>query len=94
VKNGDCFIRRYFDCFLRHKEVIHLLLTDIVMPKMNGKELYDVLKNMQPDLKVVFMSGYASNLVGGQNIIAQHTNFIQKPFSLHKLSDIVRRALI
>jgi FixJ family two-component response regulator len=63
------------------------------MPRMNGKELYDVLRNLQPDLKVIFMSGYTSNLIGHQNIIDQGTSFIQKPFSLHKLSEIIRRVL-
>ncbi len=81
------------DLAKQHQGVIHLLLTDIIMPKMSGNVLYDVLKNMQPNLKVVFMSGYASNFIGDQNIIDEHTNFIQKPFSLKKLSDIIRRAL-
>ena len=84
---------RCIDLVKQHQGVIHLLLTDIIMPKMNGKELYEVLNNLQPDLRVVFMSGYASNLIGDQNIIDQHTNFIQKPFSLHKLSDIIRQTL-
>ena len=81
------------DLVKKHHGVIHLLLTDIIMPKMNGKDLYDVLNNLQPDLKVVFMSGYASNFLGNQNIIDPNTRFIQKPFSLHKLSEIIRRAL-
>ncbi|MEJ2157754.1 MAG: response regulator [Desulfobacteraceae bacterium] len=76
-----------------HSGHIHLLLTDIIMPKMNGRELYGVLNKLQPDLKVVFMSGYASNLFGDQNIIDANTRFIQKPFSLHKLSEIIRRTL-
>ena len=84
---------RCIDLVKNHHGVIHLLLTDIIMPKMNGKELYDVLHHLQPGLKVIFMSGYASNVISHQNILEQGTNFIQKPFSLHKLSEIIRRAL-
>lgn len=84
---------RCIDLVQKHDGVIHLLLTDIIMPKMNGKELYSVLNKMHPELKVVFMSGYASNLIGNQNIIDKDTSFIQKPFSLHKLSDVIRRTL-
>ena len=81
------------DLFKKHDSAIHLLLTDIIMPKMNGRELYGVLNKLQPNLKVVFMSGYASNLFGDQNIIDQDTSFIQKPFSLHELSEIIRRTI-
>lgn len=84
---------RCIDLVKKYNDVIHLLLTDIIMPKMNGRQLYDVLNNLQPNLKVIFMSGYASDLIGHQNMIDQDTSFIQKPFSLHKLSEIIRRTL-
>ena len=84
---------RCIDLAKKQQDVIHLLLTDIIMPKMTGKELYAVLNNLQPDLKVIFMSGYASDLVGHQDIIDQGTCFIQKPFSLHKLSEVIRQTL-
>jgi PAS domain S-box-containing protein len=84
---------RCIDLAKEHQGDIHLLLTDIIMPKMNGKELYDTLNTQQPNLRVVFMSGYASNFIGDQNIIDRRTNFIQKPFSLHRLSNIIRRTL-
>lgn len=81
------------DLAKKQSGAIHLLLTDVIMPRMNGKELYDTLNHLLPDLKVIFMSGYASDLVGQHNILDQDTCFIQKPFSLHKLSEIIRRAL-
>ena len=81
------------DLAKKHSGALHLLLTDVIMPRMNGKELYDALNQLLPDLKVIFMSGYASDLVGQQNILDHDTCFIQKPFSLHKLSEIIRRAL-
>jgi len=84
---------RCIELVKKHHGVIDLLLTDIIMPKMNGKELFDRLNKLHPDLKVMFMSGYASNLIGQLNIIDHDTCFIQKPFSLHKLSDIIRRAI-
>lgn len=84
---------RCIDLAKQHDGVIHLLLTDFIMPRMNGKELYDVLKKQQPSLKVIFMSGYASDLIGNQDFINRENSFIQKPFSLQKLSEIIRRTL-
>ena len=51
---------RCIDLVKQHDGIIHLLLTDLIMPGMNGKELYNTLNKLQTDLKVVFMSGYAS----------------------------------
>jgi PAS domain S-box-containing protein len=85
---GQCI-----DLVKHHQGVIHLLLTDIIMPKMNGKELYDVLNDLKPGLKVIFMSGYTSNIIRQDNIINKKTNFIQKPFSIYKLASIIRQTL-
>jgi len=72
---------------------LHLLLTDVVMPRMNGVDLFDTLHLMLPDLKVLFMSGYASDVIGRHGVLDEKVNFIQKPFSLHALSQKVRHAL-
>ena len=65
---------------------IDLLLTDVVMPEMNGKELRDRIKIIRPEIKVLFMSGYTSNVILNLGIPEEGVHFIQKPFSLHAFS--------
>ncbi len=81
------------DLVKQHEGVINLLLTDVVMPRMNDKDLYELLHRMQPDMKVIFMSGYTSDVIGHHGVLDQGTHFIQKPFSLQKLSEKVRLVL-
>lgn len=72
---------------------IDLLITDVVMPNMNGKELRDRIKILRPDIKVLFMSGYTSDVIVHHGIAEEGVNFIQKPFSLNdfarKIQDIL-----
>ena len=77
----------------QHEGTINLLLTDVVMPWMNGKDLYELLHRMRPDLKVIFMSGYTSNIIGHHGVLDQQIQFIQKPFSIHVLAEKVRFVL-
>ncbi len=72
---------------------INLLLTDVIMPKLNGKELFEVLKRDYPDLKVLFMSGYPGNIIGSHGVLDNDTNFLQKPFTLAALSQKIRKVL-
>lgn len=76
-----------------HQGRIDLLLTDIVMPRMNGKELFNLLSRTRPELKVLFMSGYSSDVIGHQGILIEGVNLIQKPFSVLALSGKVREVL-
>ena len=84
---------RCVELIKKHQGVINLLLTDVVMPRMNGKDLYDLLHRMRPALKVIFMSGYTSNVIGHHGVLDRGTHFIQKPFSIHALSEKVRQVL-
>jgi PAS domain S-box-containing protein len=84
---------RCIELVKNYLSTINLLLTDVVMPRMNGKDLYDRLHRMRPDLKVIFMSGYTSNVIGHHGVLDQGTHFIQKPFSIHTLSEKVRHVL-
>lgn len=59
---------------------VQLLLTDVVMPEMNGKELADALAARNYKIPVLFMSGYTSNVVSHHGILDEGTNFIRKPF--------------
>ena len=76
-----------------HAGKIHLLLTDIVMPRMNGRELSERLKSIHPTLKCLFMSGYPANVIARQGILEEGVLFIQKPFSMADLNAKIRRAL-
>jgi signal transduction histidine kinase len=77
----------------RHKERIDLLLTDVVMPQMGGKELYDQLKPLRPHIKVLFTSGYTENAIVHQGELAFGVAFLQKPFSPIFLTHKVREIL-
>ena len=77
----------------RHKERIDLLLTDVVMPQIGGKELYDQLKPLRPHLKVLFTSGYTENAIVHQGELAPGVAFLQKPFSPIFLTHKVREIL-
>ena len=72
---------------------IDLLLTDVIMPKMNGRELYDILKKERSGLKVLFISGYAGSIIGHHGILDRDVNFLQKPFTIYSLSKKVRSVL-
>jgi CheY-like chemotaxis protein len=72
---------------------IHLLLTDVVMPEMNGRDLARRLLSLYPDLKRLFMSGYTANVIAHHGVLDEGVHFIQKPFSKTELSVKVREAL-
>ena len=72
---------------------IHLFMTDVVMPEMNGRDLAGNLLALYPDLKRLFMSGYTANLIAHHGLLDEGVNFIQKPFSREQLGKKVREAL-
>ncbi|SLM28758.1 PAS/PAC sensor hybrid histidine kinase (fragment) [Desulfamplus magnetovallimortis] len=73
--------------------MIHLLLTDVVMPEMNGRDLAENILAIHPDLKCLFMSGYTANVIAHHGILDEGVYFIQKPFSRQELSVRLREAL-
>ncbi|MFH0785060.1 MAG: response regulator [Pseudomonadota bacterium] len=72
---------------------VHLLLTDVIMPDMNGRDLADELLKINPNLKCLFMSGYTANVILNQGNVSQGTNFIQKPFSGKDLATKIHQIL-
>ena len=77
----------------RHAGPIHLLITDVVMPGMNGKELRERLRTSYPKLKCLFMSGYTADAIANEGVIEGGVHFLQKPFTLESLSGKVREIL-
>jgi len=76
-----------------HADKIHLLMTDVVMPGMNGRDLARRLTALYPDLKLLFMSGYTANVIAHQGVLDEGVAFIQKPFSMKDLADKLRGVL-
>ncbi|MDA8125457.1 MAG: PAS domain S-box protein [Deltaproteobacteria bacterium] len=76
-----------------HRGGIQLLMTDVVMPEMNGRELAKNLLALYPDLKRLFTSGYTANVIAHHGVLDQGVHFIQKPFSIKDLAAKVREVL-
>jgi PAS domain S-box-containing protein len=88
--------REALDLSKKHPGRIHLLLTDVIMPNMNGQELADALRNQRPDMGVLFMSGYTDDVIAHHGVLEPGINFIQKPITLsilaHKLRDVLNKS--
>jgi two-component system, cell cycle sensor histidine kinase and response regulator CckA len=76
-----------------HEGVIHLLLTDVIMPGMNGRELAQRVSEIRPNIKVLYMSGYTENVIGHDGMLDAGVRLLQKPFTLRDLKDRVREVL-
>ncbi len=76
-----------------HASSIHLLLTDVVMPEINGRDLAERFKTRYPNLRVMFMSGYTANVIAHRGTLDPGFSFIQKPFSNLNLAVKVRETL-
>src|SRR5205085_816220 len=77
----------------QHSGPIHLLLTDVVMPGMNGRELSEHLKELHPSLKVLFVSGYSADVIAHRGVVDRGVAFLAKPFSPDELAGKVREVL-
>ncbi len=72
---------------------IDLLLTDVVMPKMNGRQLQERLLTVRPEMRCLFMSGYTADVIASQGVLDAGLHFIQKPFSMQTLAIRLREVL-
>ena len=72
---------------------IDLLITDVIMPEMNGRELAGRIRELYPEIRLLFMSGYPADVIAEQGVLDQGVQFIQKPFSMQDIAAKVREAL-
>ena len=77
----------------QHAGDVHLILTDVVMPRMSGKALVEELSQLRPSLKILYMSGYTENAIALHGVLATGTHFLGKPFTMAALTQKVREVL-
>jgi CheY-like chemotaxis protein len=85
--------RTALDLAVKHRGPIHLLVTDVIMPEMSGRQLAERLKEPRPELKVLFVSGYTDDAIIRHGILEPGIAFLQKPFSPESLARKVRELL-
>jgi two-component system, cell cycle sensor histidine kinase and response regulator CckA len=76
-----------------HRGTLDLLLTDVIMPEMNGRELAAKVRELAPAVKQVFMSGYTANVIAHHGVLDEGIFFLQKPFTKKDLANKIAEAL-
>lgn len=79
--------------FAENRDSIQLILLDVIMPKKSGKEIYEIIKAIKPDIKALFMSGYTADIIHKKGMLDVGIDFIQKPLSPDELLRKVREVL-
>jgi DNA-binding NtrC family response regulator len=77
----------------RHAQTIDMVLTDIIMPELNGPDLVRMMRQKRPTLKALYMSGYANNAAAQIGVLKPDAAFLQKPFSSETLTQCIRKVL-
>ncbi len=77
----------------QHQQPIHLMLTDVVMPGMSGRELAECIQSQRSEIKVLYMSGYTDSAIVHHGVLTSGVNFIQKPFTPDNLTSKIREVL-
>ena len=89
AENGDEALRVAEE----HEGSIHLMITDVVMPLMSGKELADRMAVKYPDIRVLFMSGYTDDSIVHHGVLDPGIQFLEKPFTFYGVTKKVREVL-
>ena len=89
AESGEEALRAAAGC----PETIHLMVTDVVLPGMTGKDLAERLQPARPDMKVLFASGYAENVIAHRGVINPGIRYLPKPYAPHELAVRVREVL-
>ncbi|MFZ3049013.1 MAG: response regulator [Desulfatirhabdiaceae bacterium] len=79
--------------FKLYRDQIHLVVTDVIMPIMSGRDIIEVLQTLKADIKTIYMSGYTDDAIADHGLLYAGINFIEKPFSSEKLALKVRQVL-
>jgi len=85
--------REALDLFHDNRDGIDLLVFDVIMPKMNGREAYEEIRRVRPDMKILFISGYAGDILNGKGNIGKEFDFVAKPVPPEELLSKVREIL-
>jgi len=85
--------REALDLFLEHREIIDLLMFDVIMPKMNGREVFEEIRKVRPEIKVLFTSGYTGDILNGKGDLGREFDFVAKPIPPEELLTKVREVL-
>jgi DNA-binding NtrC family response regulator len=85
AEDGEEAIRKYQE----HRDSIDMLILDVVLPGRNGSEVYDFVKALRPDIKVLFISGHTDNIITADGIFDENVRFLSKPLDAEELLAIV-----
>lgn len=72
---------------------LDIVITDVILPEMNGREMIDAIEMMRPNVRVLYISGYTSEIISTKGVIAENINFLQKPFDLNGLNNKIKEIL-
>lgn len=86
AEDGDEAIREY----RKHRDAIDMLILDVVLPKKNGKEVYDFIKADRPEIRGLFISGYTDDIITGEGIAGEQLSFLSKPLNAEDLLALVQ----
>jgi PAS domain S-box-containing protein len=89
ARNGDDAIKKFKD----NKDRIQLIIMDVVMPKKSGREAYEEIQQIRPDVQAIFISGYTKNIIQDKGILNEEVNFISKPFHPKDILEKIREVL-
>lgn len=77
----------------KHKQEINLLISDVIMPEMNGCEVLEIVQKTNPDIKALFMSGHPAEVLNSRGFTGSNLNFLQKPFSISDLAEKIGKLI-